>query len=78
MSNPSDIRLDEQTRNILIELVKARPVLYNDTIDRTREVIEERQQQWENIGAKLNLSGIFQFNFNQYSVTNLINILILS
>lgn len=55
MSIGSDVRLDEKTRNLLIELVKSRPILYNDCTDRTRESVDERQQAWDEVGAKLKL-----------------------
>ncbi|XP_031620973.1 uncharacterized protein LOC116339308 [Contarinia nasturtii] len=51
-------RLDEQTRNVLIELVKTRPILFNDYSDRSAaELRDERQKCWDEVGEKLNWSG---------------------
>lgn len=58
MSIGSDVRLDEETRNKLIGMVKMRSILYNDCADRTRELVEERQQLWEDIGQELKIPGI--------------------
>ncbi|XP_055317666.1 uncharacterized protein LOC129576488 [Sitodiplosis mosellana] len=55
MNNGADVRLDEQTRNLLIELVKDRPILFTDCGDRSAELRDERQKLWDEIGEKINI-----------------------
>lgn len=58
MTTGNDFRLDEQTRNMLIELVKGRQLLYTDCGDRSvAELRDERQKLWEEVGEKANIPG---------------------
>lgn len=57
----SDIRLDEKTRNQLIELVKERPALYMDCSDRSVEQRDERQKLWDEVAKRLDVSGNMKF-----------------
>lgn len=58
MSN--ELRLNEQTRNHLINLVKPKPILYDDSIVRSQEGHEGRDDRiriWNEIGQVLSLPG---------------------
>lgn len=60
MTNSSDTRLDEQTRNMLIELVKGRHLLYTDTGALSlADLRDERQKLWDEVAEKINLPGNF-------------------
>lgn len=59
MTTGNDFRLDEQTRNMLVDLVKVRPLLYTDCGDLSvAELRDERQKLWEEVGEKANIPGI--------------------
>lgn len=62
MTTGSDFRLDEQTRNMLVELVKGRPLLYTDSGDLSMaELRDERQKLWEEVGEKANIPGNYKY-----------------
>lgn len=70
-----EARLDEQTRNTLIELVKSRPILFNDIPDRApAELRDERQKCWEEIGAQLGMNGTYNKQNKYYFVLFFISI----
>lgn len=50
------IRLDTETRDRLIELVKPHPILYNELLRKSKSPVEYTRL-WDDIARKLKLSG---------------------
>lgn len=54
------IRLNEQTRNLLIELVKTRPILYIDNGEKSiADLRDERQKLWDEVSEEIGIPGKF-------------------
>lgn len=59
-----NIRLNEQTRNLLIELVKTRPILFIDNGETSiADLRDERQKLWDEISEKIGLPGNYSIIF---------------
>lgn len=57
-----NIRLNEQTRNLLIELVKTRPILFTDIGDKSlADLRDDRQKLWDEVGEEIGLPGNYPF-----------------
>lgn len=63
-----NFRLNEQTRNLLIELVKTRPILFTDNGEKSiADLRDERQKLWDEISEEIGYPGNYYINFYYHS-----------